>query len=151
MYMRRLENANDSLPSGNLRVQNQAGVQEIGSDHPEFARLKAEYQRSRRGSSPARLFALLMIAVGVAGWWFNWHLAETKGEFYIKACLLGPLGIFGGLLMLLRPEWAGPLRGNSSRAHKVALFAVLGLMAVASGIDFYRLDHMCRAEPHGIT
>jgi hypothetical protein len=42
----------------------------------------------------------------VAGWWFNWYLAETKGEFYIKACLGGPLGSFGGLLMLSRPESA---------------------------------------------
>jgi len=34
------------LPSGSLRVRDQAGIHEIGGDHPDFARLKAEYQRS---------------------------------------------------------------------------------------------------------
>jgi hypothetical protein len=83
----------------------------------------------------ARLFGLLMIAFGLAGWWYNWHLASTEGLFYVKLCIFGPLGLFGGLLMLGRPEWAGPLRSDSSSTHKTALLSVIGLMIVASGID----------------
>src|SRR4029453_3669547 len=84
----------------------------------------AQYQESAsRNSSRARLFGLAMIAIGIGGWWYNWHLAAAGGQFYIKLCLLGPLGLAGGILMLTRPEWAGPLRSDSSRAHKIALTA----------------------------
>jgi hypothetical protein len=83
-----------------------------------------------------------MIAIGIAGWWYNWHLATTSGEFYVKLIIIGPLGLFGGLLMFLRPEWAGPLRPDSTQAHKFALFALIGLICIVSGIDFYRLDHV---------
>src|SRR5215217_6597479 len=103
----------------------------------------AQYQPSaKQNSSPARLVGLAMIAIGLGGWWYNWHLAATSGEFYIKLCILGPLGVAGGLLMLIRPEWAGPMRGDSTRAHKLALSAVIGFMFVASGIDMYRLKHI---------
>src|SRR5215470_9644252 len=77
-------------------------------------RLRVQYQ-----SAPGRFIGLLMIAIGLGGWWYNWHLAATEGQFYIKLCLLGPLGLAGGILMLVRPEWAGPLRSDSTRAHKI--------------------------------
>jgi hypothetical protein len=116
------------------------------------AKMSAQSQRlgpdsANRIATPARLFGLFGIAIGIAGWWYNWHLAATEGQFYIKLCLLGPLGIAGGLLMLVRPEWAGPLRSDSTTAHKVALSMVIGFMAVASGIDMYLLTHSRSPRP----
>lgn len=52
--------------------------------------------------------------------------------------------------MLLRPDWAGPLRKDSTRAHKVSMIAVLALMAAASGIDMYLLTHH-RAQAPSLT
>jgi hypothetical protein len=98
-------------------------------------------------TSPGRLVGLLMIAIGIVGWWYNWHLLATEGHFYIKLSLLGPLGVSGGILMLVRPEWAGPLRSDSKRAHKMALFAVIGFMGIASGIDMYLLTHSRSTRP----
>ena len=97
----------------------------------------------KRNLTPLRLFGLGMMAVGAIGWWYNWHLARTQGEFYIKLCILGPLGIFGGLLMLVRPDWAGPWRSDSPRGQKISMIAVLSLMAIFSGIDMYRLNRPC--------
>ena len=91
------------------------------------------------GANRLRWFGLLMVAIGAAGWWYNWHLAATQNQFSIKLCLLGPLGVFGGLLMALRPEWAGPLRSDSTRTHRISMFGVMGLMFAFSGIDFYLL------------
>lgn len=93
--------------------------------------------------STIRRFApgFLMMAIGILGWWYNWHLANTAGYFYIKLCLLAPLGIFGGFVVLLRPEWAGPWRNDATKGHKIALISVIGAMVVFSGIDMYRLKH----------
>lgn len=82
---------------------------------------------------------IIAMAVGVAGWWYNWHLAETEGHFYIKLCLLGPLGVFGGLLMFVRPEYAGPWRSDAPVAQKASVIGVMAAMVAFSGVDFYRL------------
>jgi hypothetical protein len=82
-----------------------------------------------------------MVAAGIAGWWYNWHLAATAGQYYTKLSLFGPLGLFGGLVVMMKPEWAGPIRSDSTRGHKAAIFTVIGLMAIASGIDMYLLHH----------
>jgi hypothetical protein len=87
-----------------------------------------------------------MMAIGFGGWWYNWHLAQTAGYFYIKLCLLAPLAVFGGLIMMIRPEWAGPWRSDSSKGHKAALIGVIAAMAIFSGIDFYRLKNASPAK-----
>jgi len=92
-----------------------------------------------RGAWKVRAFGLLMVVLGLAGWWYNWHLAETEGRFYIKMCVFVPLAVGGGLLVAVRPDWIGPWRSDSSPAHKTALIALIGFMAVASGVDMYRL------------
>jgi hypothetical protein len=141
------------LPTGRIQVQDECGFTgEIGPEHPHYERLRAHYQAAKRNSWRTSLLGLAMIAMGAGGWWYNWHLAANTGEFYIKLCVLGPLGILGGILMMLRPDWAGPIRSDSTRAHKTALAAVLGLMVVASGIDFYLLKsgrfHQSPAAKH---
>ena len=94
-----------------------------------------------KSSAPIRLFGLAMIPAGIGGWWYNWRLAETQGEFYVKLCLFAPLAVAGGLLIAIRPDWVGPLRPGGSRGHKVALIAVMAFMFLFSGIDLYRLMH----------
>jgi hypothetical protein len=129
------------LPAGRLRVQDPSGAAyEIGPEHPDFPRLRSQCaQPAGRSSLPLRLFGLLFIVMSVAGWWYNRHLAETSGYFYIKLCILGPLGVFGGLLMAARPDWSGPWRADSPRGHKIALISLIGLMAILSGFEFFHL------------
>lgn len=93
------------------------------------------------GSTSIRLFGLLFLVLGFAGWWYNWHLAATRHEFYIKLCIFGPFAIFGGLLMILRPDWAGPVQAGSSKAQKTALIALIAGVFIMSGVDFYRLKN----------
>jgi hypothetical protein len=107
---------------------------------PGAGRPQAQGEGPAKRSFPlARLVGLLFLAIGIAAWWYNRHLAATEGQFYIKLCILGPLGVFGGLLMLVRPEWAGPWRPDSTPAHKISLIAVIGLMVVGSGFEMYSL------------
>jgi hypothetical protein len=41
--------------------------------------------------------------------------------------------------MMWKPEWTGPIRPDSSKAHEMALMVLIVLMAVLSGIDYYVL------------
>ena len=131
------------LANGRLRMLDAAGKpQEIGPEHPEYQRLLAQHDRTARPNPlRARLIGVAAMLVGIGAWWYNWHELLTTGGFYIKLTLLGPLGFFGGLLLLWRPEWAGPVRPHSSKAHKTALFVLIALMAITGGIDFYLLMH----------
>jgi hypothetical protein len=95
-----------------------------------------------RKTSATRLMGLLMIVIGLAGIWYNWHLAVAQGHFYIKLCVLGPLGLFGGVLVCIRPDWAGPWRSENSRDQKTALISVAAVIFIASGIEMYLLDHI---------
>jgi len=106
-----------------------------------------EYPRPAVNALRVRLFAAAMIVAGVAGWWYNWHLAATEGQFYIKLCIFGPLAVFGGFLVLIRPEWVGPVRSDSSVAHKIAIGVVIALMAVFSGLDMYLLMNSNHRAP----
>lgn len=106
----------------------------------ERALVSPKLQPQARNWTRARLFGLAMIALGVASWWYNWHLATTEGRFYIKLTLMGPLGVFGGLLQLVRPDWTGGLRGAVTKNHKTALFSVLALVLATSCFDMYRLS-----------
>jgi hypothetical protein len=131
------------LANGRVQVHDPIGsTHDVGPEHPEYQRLVAQcFPQAKPDYSRARLFGLLLIAIGIGAWWYNWHLAETAGHFYIKLTILGPGGLFGGLLMLLRPDWSGRIGKNSSSPHKAAIIAVVGLIAVASGVDFYRLNN----------
>lgn len=88
-----------------------------------------------------RVIAGAMVLAGIAGWMYNWHLERVEGHFYIKLCVFAPLAVFGGIMMMIRPQWAGPWRTDSSRGHKVALLLLIATMAIVSGADMYALLH----------
>jgi hypothetical protein len=88
-----------------------------------------------------RAFGIVMIVLGIAGWFYNHNLAATEGAFYIRLCIFSPAAVFGGLLIAVRPEWIGPMRKDSPPAQKTATWVVIGLVAVFSGIDLYLLNN----------
>lgn len=93
----------------------------------------------------ARVFGAVMMVLGGAGWWYNGYLARTEGEFWIKLCVFVPLALAGGLLMAVKPEWAGPWQPENSRGQKMVMIAVLAFMAIGSGVEFFRLQSVVAA------
>jgi hypothetical protein len=126
------------LPSnGRLQVQDQPGtLREIGPENPG---LRQQYDRAHPNPLRARLIGVVGIAVGVGAWWLNWHGVATEGVISVKLTVLGPLGLLGGLLSIWKPEWTGPIRPDSTKAHKTALLGLCALLMVLSGIDYYFL------------
>lgn len=130
-------------PNGNLRLQDGSGrPTEIGPEHPEYQRYYAAY-RSSSAANPirTRLLGGLFIVLGLAAWWYEWHMLMTEGRYSIRLGVFAPLGVFGGLLMIFYPEAAGPMRPDTPKPQKVATLVTLALFAVASGINMYLMEN----------
>src|SRR5882724_555487 len=49
----------------------------------------------------ARIFALLIILVSIGLVYYNWHQVLQEGRYSLKLAALGPVGIVGGLYLLI--------------------------------------------------
>lgn len=95
----------------------------------------------KTSASQTRFAGAVFVLLGLFGFWWNWHELTATGAFSIKLTIFSPLGVFGGLLMAFRPEWAGPRQPDAQADQKIAVIAVMLLTAVASAADFYFLSH----------
>jgi hypothetical protein len=84
-----------------------------------------------------RLFALLLIIVGAALTYYGWYQLRTEGRYSLKVASFAPVGIVGGLFLLLFPGKAG--KPETSR-DKIIVFAVFGLGLLAGLLNWYLMD-----------
>lgn len=114
---------------------------EIGPEHPDYQRYYAQYRQSAKVSPvKARLLGLLCLAMGIGAFWYEWHQLTTGGRVSVKLGLLGPLGLFGGLLTMAYPEALGPLRPDSPQDQKRATYATMAVMVVAWILNAYFME-----------
>ena len=84
-----------------------------------------------------RLFAVALI-LGFAGLtYYNWHQLWEKQEYSLKLAAFGPLGIVGGIFLLIFPEMIG--KPTTSR-DKFIVFAVFALGIVAGLLNWFLMD-----------
>jgi CDP-diglyceride synthetase len=84
-----------------------------------------------------RLFGLLMIAVCAALIYYEWHRVSQEGRYSIKTVTFGPLGIVGGLFILLFPSLAGkPETGR----QKLIVLLVFAVGVLAGLVNWYLID-----------
>jgi hypothetical protein len=85
----------------------------------------------------ARVFALILILVCSGLVYYNWHELLQEGSYSIKLASFGPVGIVGGVYLLLFPSmWGKP----TTTKEKLVALAVLGLGLVAGLINWYLMD-----------
>ena len=84
-----------------------------------------------------RLFGLLLIAVCAAMTYYGWYLLRTEGVYYMKMATFAPLGVVGGIFLLLFPTMGG--KPNSTK-QKVIVFAVFAIGIVAGLINWFLMD-----------
>lgn len=75
-----------------------------------------------------RLFGLVIIAVFAGLTYYNWHQLNTEGKYSLKLAAFGPVGIVGGLFLLLFPSKGGKPETTRDRLIALLVFAV-GLLA----------------------
>ena len=89
------------------------------------------------GHLKARLLAIVIIVVSVGLIYYNWHLLKTEGEYYMKLAAFGPVGVVGGLFLLLFPGKGGKPETTRDKVVALLVFAV-GL--VAGLYNWYLMD-----------
>jgi hypothetical protein len=84
-----------------------------------------------------RLFALVLIAVCAGMIYYGWYLLRTEGLYYLKMATFAPLGVVGGIFLLLFPAMGG--KPNSTK-QKVIVFAVFAIGILAGLLNWFLMD-----------
>jgi hypothetical protein len=84
-----------------------------------------------------RLFALLLIAVCAGMTYYGWYLLRTEGLYYLKMATFAPLGVVGGIFLLLFPAMGGK---PNSKKQTVIVFAVFAIGILAGLLNWYLMD-----------
>ena len=84
-----------------------------------------------------RLFALLLIVLCAGMVYYGWYLVRTEGVYYMKMAAFAPVGIVGGVFLLLFPTMGG--KPNTTK-QKVIVLAVFAIGIVAGLINWFLMD-----------
>jgi len=76
----------------------------------------------------ARLFAMVLILIFAALTYISWHELLTTGRYSLKMAAFAPVGIVGGLFLLIFPTKFGKPQTTADKIIAMAVFAI-GLLA----------------------
>ena len=85
----------------------------------------------------ARLFAILLILGCAAMIYYGWYRLREEGVYSLKMATFAPLGVVGGVFLLLFPSLGGK---PNTRKEKVIVLLVF-LVGLAAGlVNWYLMD-----------
>jgi hypothetical protein len=84
-----------------------------------------------------RLLGIVIIVIFVGLTYYNWHQLSSDGVYSTKLAAFGPLGIVGGLFVMIFPGKAGKPETTMDKLVVMLVF-VVGL--VAGLLNWYLMD-----------
>ena len=85
----------------------------------------------------ARIFALVLILVCIALIYYNWHQLWQEGRYSMKLAAFGPVGVIGGIFLLLFPS----MGGKPDTAKEKVLVLLVFVVGLAAGlVNWYLMD-----------
>jgi hypothetical protein len=85
----------------------------------------------------ARLFAIVIIVIGVGLAYFNWQQLNAEGRYSFKIAAFSPLVVVGGIFLLLFP---GKFGKPETTKDKMIVMLVFGIGLVAGAFNLYLMD-----------
>jgi uncharacterized membrane protein len=85
----------------------------------------------------ARILALVIIVVFLGLIFYNWHQLLQEGRYSLKLAAFGPLGVIGGLCILIFPSMAGK---PTTTKEKIIVLFVFAIGLVAGLINWCLMD-----------
>ena len=84
-----------------------------------------------------RLFGLALIIIFAGMIYYGWYHLRESGEYYIKMAAFSPLGVVGGIFLMLFPGMGG--RPDTSR-QKIIVLVVFAIGIVAGLVNWFLMD-----------
>jgi len=84
-----------------------------------------------------RVIALLLILFSAAMIWYGWYRLHEEGVYSLKMAAFAPLGVVGGIFLLLFPSFAGK---PTTTKQKVVVFVVFAIGIVAGLVNWFLMD-----------
>lgn len=84
-----------------------------------------------------RLFAILLIVVFAGMIYYGWYRLRQDGVYYLKMATFAPVGVVGGIFLLIFPTMSG--KPNTTK-EKVIVLAVLVIGLAAGLVNWFLMD-----------
>lgn len=84
-----------------------------------------------------RIIAILLILFSAAMIWYGWYRLRQEGVYNLKMATFAPLGVVGGMFLLLFPSLGGK---PTTTKQKVAVFVVFAIGIVAGLVNWFLMD-----------
>ena len=84
-----------------------------------------------------RLFALVLILLFAGMTYYNWHQLYSEGKYSVKMAAFGPVGVVGGLFLLVFPSKVGKPQMTTD---KLLVLGVLIVGLIAGLANWYLMD-----------
>jgi hypothetical protein len=94
-------------------------------------------RRNQVRNLKGRLLGIVIILVFVGLTYYNWHQLNGVGRYSMKLAAFGPLGIVGGLFLLVFPAKAGK---PQTAVDKLVVMLVFVVGLVAGLVNWYLMD-----------
>ena len=85
----------------------------------------------------ARLLGVVLILLFAGMTFYNWNQLHSEGSYSLKMAAFGPVGVVGGLFLLLFPDKGG--KPETTR-DKIIVLAVFGIGLLAGLVNWYLMD-----------
>jgi hypothetical protein len=85
----------------------------------------------------ARLVAVVIILISGGMIYYNWHQLSGEGLYSMKLAAFGPVGVVGGLFLLLFPDKGGK---PETTKDKIIALLVFGIGLAAGLYNWYLMD-----------
>jgi hypothetical protein len=84
-----------------------------------------------------RLFGLVLILLCGGLTYYGWYQLHNEGRYSLKVAAFGPVGVVGGLFLLLFPTKAG--KPETTR-DKIIVLVVFAIGLLAGLLNWYLMD-----------
>ena len=88
-------------------------------------------------NAKARLFGVVIIAIFAGLMYYNWQQLQSSGTYSLKLAAFGPVGIVGGLFLMVFPNKAGK---PTTTMDKILVLVVFGIGLLAGLVNWYLMD-----------
>jgi NhaP-type Na+/H+ or K+/H+ antiporter len=85
----------------------------------------------------ARLLAVVIMLIFGGMIYYNWQQLTSEGTYSMKLAAFGPVGVVGGLFLLLVP---GKIGKPETAKDKIIVLLVFGVGLVAGLYNWYLMD-----------